>query len=310
VELYTPPPAGGSVGTLEVVGPDHPTFNYPLQWVMPDGNMLQVIGRRTYRLTPGSWTWSTMKPLLVSNGTGSAGLMLPGGANGSTRVMVIGGLTGSTAVRTTQRYDYGNPAAGWSYGTKLPQPRSHMNVVQVPDGSAYGIGGNSSGLFDAGQRTTMAYNPASDTWTDMAVQSQRRAYHSTAILLPDGRIMSAGDNGPSGGRQLIDFYSPPYLFKGPRPAITSAPPQVGYGSPFNFSTSGPAVSRAVLMAPAATTHANEMNARHVELAITTTPTGFSATVASPRVAPPGYYMLFALTASGIPSQAKWVHVGP
>ena len=70
-----------------------------------------------------------------------------------------------------------------------------MNVVQVPDGSAYGIGGNSSGLFDVAQKTAVAYDPAADTWTTMAAQSQRRAYHSTAILLPDGRIMSAGDNG-------------------------------------------------------------------------------------------------------------------
>ena len=309
VELYTPPPAGRNVGTLEVVGPDHPTFNYPRQWLMPDGNLVQVIGRKTYRLTTGTWTWSTLKSLPVYQGPGSAGLMLAGGAGGSNRIMIIGGLNGDTAVRTTQRYDYANPAGGWSSGTALPQARSHMNVVQVPDGSAYGIGGNSSGLFDAGQRTALAYNPASDTWTSMAVQSQRRAYHSTAILLPDGRIMSAGDNGPSGGRQLIDFYSPPYLFKGPRPAITSAPPQVDYGSPFSFSTSGPVVSRAVLMAPAATTHANEMNARHVELAITTTATGFTASVPTRRVAPPGYYMLFALTASGIPSRAKWVHVG-
>jgi hypothetical protein len=310
VELYTPPPAGAEMGTLEVVGPDHPTFNYPLQWLMPDGNMLQVIGRRTFRLTTGSWTWSTLKSLPLFQGTGAAGLMLPGGANGSTRIMIIGGLNGDTAVRTTQRYNYANPAGGWSSGTALPQARSHMNVVQVPDGSAYGIGGNSSGLFDGGQRTALSYNPTADTWTNMAVQTQRRAYHSTAILLPDGRIMSAGDNGPNGGRQLIDYYSPPYLFKGPRPAITSAPRQVDYASQFSFSTSGPTVTRAVLMAPAATTHANEMHARHVELAITATTTGFRATAPTARVAPPGYYMLFALTANGVPSRASWVHVGP
>ncbi len=74
-----------------------------------------------------------------------------------------------------------------------------------------------------------------------------------------------------------------------------------YGAGFSIATSGPAVTRAVLMAPGATTHADEMNARHVD---------FTATAPTSAVAPPGYYMLFVLTANGIPSPAGWVHVGP
>ena len=184
-----------------------------------------------------------------------------------------------------------------------------MNLVQVPDGSAFAIGGNSSGLYNVGQPQTMAYDPNADTWTNMAVQSVRRGYHSTAVLLPDGRIMSAGDTGAGGGRQLIDFYSPPYLFKGPRPTIDTAPAQLGYGDTFGIATSGAPATRAVLMAPGATTHANEMNARHVELAVSTAAGGLSATAPTANVAPPGYYMLFLLTSDGIPSVARWVHVG-
>jgi Galactose oxidase-like, Early set domain len=59
-----------------------------------------------------------------------------------------------------------------------------------------------------------------------------------------------------------------------------------------------------------TTHADEMNARHVELAVTRTANGFTATAPTSAVAPPGYYMLFVLTPDRIPSVAKWVHVGP
>ena len=154
----------------------------------------------------------------------------------------------------------------------------------------------------------MAYDPGTDTWTNMAVQTHRRAYHSTAILLPDGRIMSAGDTGAGGGRQLIDFYSPPYLFRAAS-RDHLAPTQLGYGDTFDITTSGPTATRAVLMAPAATTHAVEMNARHVELAVTPTATGFTAT-APANAAPHGYYMLFALTADGMPSVANWVHFGP
>jgi Galactose oxidase-like, Early set domain len=310
VELFTPPAAGGSVGTLHVVGPKHATGVYPRQWVMPDGKMLQVTGLRSFQLNPSTWTWTALKQLPGGNSAGSAGLMLPAGPSGSSRVMMIGGLKNGVATPSTEEYDYSNPAAGWSFGPPMPTARAHMNVVQLPDGSAIAVGGNSSTLYGAGQPQTMAYDPSTDSWTDMAVQTVRRAYHSTAILLPDGRIMSAGDGGAGGGRQRIDFYSPPYLFKGPRPVIDSAPSQVNYGATFSIGASGPVATQAVLMAPAATTHANEMNARHVKLAVTPGGGGFTATAPTAAVAPPGYYMLFVLTASGIPSIARWVHVGP
>jgi Domain of unknown function (DUF1929)/Kelch motif len=310
VELYTPPAPGSDVGTMQVVGPSHVTGYYPRQWLMPDGNLLQVDGRNSYRLDTQTWQWTNLLGLPPGNGAGSAGLMLPGGPDGTSRVLMIGGLKGGTAVTSTEKYDYSNPAGGWSYGNPMPTQRAHMNVVQVPDGSAYGIGGNSSGLYNVGQFQTMRYDPSADTWTNMAVQSPRRGYHSTAVLLPDGRIMSAGDTGAGGGRQLIDFYSPPYLFQGPRPVISAAPSSVAYGNTFSISTSGAPATRAVLMAPGATTHADEMNARRVELAVTPTADGFTATAPGPRVAPPGYYMLFTVTADGIPSVASWVHVGP
>jgi hypothetical protein len=311
VELYTPPADGATMGSLQVVGPAHATKFYPHHWVMPDGKLLQLDGRNPWVLDPAGWLWSKL-PLLPkqTNGAGSASMLLPGTPAGSTRVMAIGGLISGNAINKTEHFDYANSSAGWRLGNPMPTPRAHMNVVVVPDGSAFGIGGNSKALYEVGQFQTMFYNPADDTWTDMAVQSPRRGYHSTAVLLPDGRIMSAGDTGPGGGRQLIDYYSPPYLFKGPRPDITSAPSQVGFGQTFDITTSGPAVARAVLMAPSATTHAVEMNARHVELAVTPTATGFTATAPVANVAPPGYYMLFVLTPDGIPSVAKWVHVGP
>ncbi len=271
VEVYAPPAAGAAQGTLNVVGPPHATGYYPRQWVMPDGKLLQVEGGKSFQLDPATWTWTALKSLpKQTDGAGSAGLMLPGGPSGSSRVLMIGGLLKGVGETTTEKYDYSNPTAGWAAGPSMPTGRAHMNVVQVPDGSAFAVGGNSSSLYGSGQPQTMWYDPAANSWTNMAVQTVRRAYHSTAVLLPDGRIMSAGDTGTGGGGQLIDFYSPPYLFKGPRPSITTSPTQVDYGSGFSIGTAGPTATRAVLMAPGATTHADEMNARHVELAVTAT----------------------------------------
>lgn len=311
VELYTPPAAGTDVGNLQVVGPAHVTGYYPHQWLMPDGTLLQVDAKKPYKLDTSSWTWTALPRLPGGNGPGSSSTLLPGGPGGTPNVMIFGGLLKGVAQTSTEVFDYSNPSAGWHFGAPMPTPRAHMNIIQTPDGSEYGIGGNNANLYDGGEFQTLHFDPATQTWSNLAVQSVRRGYHSTALLLPDGRIMSAGDTGAGGGRQLIDFFSPPYLFRGPRPSIDSAPSQVDYGAAFDIATSGPAVGSAVLMAPGATTHAVEMNARRVELAVTPTTSGFTATApASSKLAPPGWYMLFVVTPDGIPSVATWVHVGP
>lgn len=311
VEVYTPPAAGTTLGTLEVVGPPHPTSMYPHQMVMPNGRMLQVTGGGAYLLDPTTWNWSRLPRMAARvGGGGSAHLMLPGGPSGSQRVLMVGGLVAKVAQRSAQTFDLGRRAAGWSLGPPMPTARAHMNLVQVPDGSAYAIGGNGADLRDLPEFTTMHYNPATGRWKNLAVQTVRRAYHSTAVLLPDGRIMSAGDNETGGGLQQVDFYKPPYLFQGKRPVIARTARRVQYGQRFAIRTTGPTATRAVLMAPGATTHANEMNARHVPLKVTRTAGGLSAV--APRtanIAPPGYYMLFVLNANGVPSVAKWVRVG-
>ena len=311
VEIYTPPPPGKAVGSLKVVGPEHTTGFYPKLFVMPDGKVLEVKGLGSWRFDTAAPDWKFFGKLPAMAGPGAAGMMLPGGPRGSNRVISVGGLDHGTALAATEIFNYANPQAGWHRGHPLPQPRAHMNLVQVPNGSAYGIGGNRTGLYGGGTRQTLHYNPATDRWRGMALEPVRRAYHSTAVLLPDGRILAAGDTGTGGGGALLDIYSPPYLFHGKRPVIRSAPTQVGYGAKFKIAWAGKRVTRAVLMAPGSTTHADEMQARHVELAVTRTAHGFVA-AAPPRaaVAPPGYYMLFVVTKGGVPSRAKWVHVGP
>ncbi len=182
----------------------------------------------------------------------------------------------------------------------------------LPDGTLLAVGGNSSGQEGSPQRETVLYDPATNSWTRLADQSEQRAYHSTALLLPDGRVFSGGDNTASGGGNdddVVEVFEPPYLFRGPRPSIVSAPSALGYGSPFAIEATG-SPTRAVLMSPGATTHGNDMNQRHVELSVTPTAGGLSAVApANANLAPPGNYMLFTLTADGVPSVARWVRLG-
>ncbi len=85
------------------------------------------------------------------------------------------------------------------------------------------------------QRQVELYDPATKKWRLGPAQVEDRGYHSTAILLPSGKVWSAGDNKhpvePGGGFALTDtaeLYSPPYLYKGTRPKIISAPSQVSW----------------------------------------------------------------------------------
>ena len=113
-----------------------------------------------------------------------------------------------------------------------------------------------------------------------------------------------------------EIYSPPYLFKGKRPVIKKAPKKADWNESIKVRTAGkPKATSAVLVAPSATTHGNDMNQRLVPLRVKKPKhkkgkrklKGLQLmTPPSAGVAPPGYYMLFVLDKKGVPSVAKWV----
>ncbi|MEA2362368.1 MAG: hypothetical protein QOD71_1513, partial [Thermoleophilaceae bacterium] len=203
-------------------------------------------------------------------------------------------------------------------GPPMAQGRSHLNVTILPDDSLLAVGGG-GGLGGGSLYVDPVYAAERLTrgaagWSAAGVQAEERTYHSTAVLLPDGRVLSAGDDrsthsDPSQRRGEI--YSPPYLASGVRPSIASAPAAVRYGVPFGVVAGGPApIDHAVLIRPAAVTHANDMGQRSIRLGMSGTSGGITLTSPSdPSIAPPGYYMLFALDRSGTPSVARWVRLG-
>jgi hypothetical protein len=304
VEIYTP---GSSAETL--VGTDH-VGNYAKTFLLPNGQLLIAGPIRTQELDPDTWGITNYPNLLFPQYQYPAGVLLPGPASGSYQVMMVGGKdrSGGTVTANTEIFDGSNPSAGWQPGPPLPEPRTNMNLVILPDGTLLGVGGASVGQYLQPQFQSLLYDPATQVWSPVASQTVQRTYHSTAVLLPDGRVLSAGDNQPGGGKGRLDIYSPPYLFNGPRPTITSAPSEVPYGGSFDIGTPDE-ITRAVLMAPGATSHATDMHQRHVELAIAASDDGYTATTPTIDVAPPGYYMLFLLNAAGVPSVASWVHIG-
>jgi hypothetical protein len=201
-------------------------------------------------------------------------------------------------------------------------PRLHLNAVLLPDHTVFVTGGSLKQEDQPLARLQPEiYDPVTDTWTPMASSTVPRLYHSTALLLPDGRVVAAGGN-PEGGTHVqwdddpeeemrLDVFSPPYLFKGPRPTIAAAPAQCTYGQTIAITSPASVNIRWVsLMRNCVTTHSFDTNQRLVDLDVTGQAGGVvTATVPNNRnIAPPGWYMLFLVDNGGIPSVASWIQL--
>jgi hypothetical protein len=197
----------------------------------------------------------------------------------------------------------------WTSTSAMQAARRNHNLVALPDGKVLAIGGSSSpdGVeeIDGAVLGAEQWNPVTGTWTRMACMSDPRMYHSTAVLLPDARVLAAGGNCfPS-----YQIYSPPYLFSGVRPSITSAPAEAVYNTSFNVGVSSPAsgIDSVVFIRPASVTHAFDQNQRFVaaQFSVVNSTTLSVTAPASNLIAPRGYYMMFVVKA-GVPSVARFV----
>ncbi|HEU5110454.1 MAG TPA: galactose oxidase-like domain-containing protein [Micromonosporaceae bacterium] len=214
-----------------------------------------------------------------------------------------------------------------STGSMAAGRRQH-NATVLADGSVLVTGGMTratSGLVDLNNAATAAerWDPATGQWTVLASASRVRQYHSTAVLLPDGRVMTGG-GGICGTCQAvgyleknIEYFTPPYLYTkdgtgqlAPRPVISTAPASVGVNTGFTISTAQAASIRKVgLVGLSDATHGVDQGQRYVPLTFSTS--GTTLTVIGPPnggVAPPGHYMLFIVDAAGVPSVATMVQV--
>ncbi|HUR94404.1 MAG TPA: galactose oxidase early set domain-containing protein [Gemmatimonadales bacterium] len=139
-----------------------------------------------------------------------------------------------------------------------------------------------------------------------------RVYHSTTALLPDGRVLSTGSGDGGGVTQqfIYEIFSPPYLFKGPRPTYNLASTSMHYGQPFTVATpNAAAIQKVTVIRLASSTHAFDMGQRLNTLAFQAAADGQSLVLTPPsagRIAPPGPYMLFILNDRGVPSVAQTI----
>lgn len=275
---------------------------YPRTFLAPNGKVFFATQTSRYLDTAGTGAWTTVGNQRVGGreNYGSAAMYDIG------KVLYVGG--GDPPTATAEIIDLNQPSPAWQLTGSMSGPRRQNNVTCLPDGTVLCTGGSAAAGFntDDGSKTAQLWNPATGTWTTMALEAEYRGYHSTALLLPDGRVISAGgDNHPT-----AQIFSPPYLFKGARPGISSAPSTVTYGSSFTISTPDAAsIAKVSLTALGCLTHAQDWNGRHVPLSFTSGAGSITATApANANIAPPGPYLLWIVNNNGVPSVARFITV--
>jgi Domain of unknown function (DUF1929)/Bacterial Ig-like domain (group 1)/Kelch motif len=316
-------------GTLEIP-------YYPRNFVDPKNGLVFYAGERVMSRwfnVAGTGSWSNgpthIWPFNRDYGTAvmyDTGKILYAGGGGHTSWPTPDAKS-PTPTATAETIDLNQTSPTWQSVSSMSAPRRHLNSTVLPDGQVLVTGGTRGAGFvniDPGLAVKEAevWNPGTGQWTTLAANQVMRVYHSVSLLLPNGTVLhgASGDAlaiQPGGGIVPVpsernhEIFSPPYLFKGARPTITSVgSTSVSYGGTIAVTTPNAAqITAARWIRLGSVTHAFDMGQRANTLTFTRTANGLSVNVpANPNQAPPGYYMLFILNRNGVPSAGSIVRV--
>jgi hypothetical protein len=228
------------------------------------------------------------------------------------RVLIAGGgniNTNPDAIGLTDQIDLRDPVPSYEPVDDMPGlGKMYLNLTLLPDRTVLASNGAQHNRADD-VLTAAIYQPDTGTWTSVAPDPVARNYHSTALLLPDGRVVALGSNPADNTFEMqISIYEPPYLFKGDRPTVSGVPAAAEYGQTISMETTGDVVE-AQLLRPMSVTHQSDPNARLVDLPQNTSGGQTTVTIPdNPNVLPPGPYMLMVTDSQGVPSIASWITV--
>jgi hypothetical protein len=250
------------------------------------------------------------------------------------------------ATRTVEILDFDRPAADWEW-RYAAQPMANGRVmpdsVLLPDGTVLVVGGGrygkSGGLLahfasvdregepDKGALDPVLepelFDPATETWRPVCPKPIGRLYHTTVLLLADGRVLVGGHDGALNmapydqSRYELEIFSPPYLFAAdgtlaPRPQVSSATDVVAYGADFELVAEGGSgeIRDVALIRPSSLTHQINTEQRYVGLPVLDHAGANLRALAppTPAVAVPGWYLLFVVDTAGTPSVGHWIRL--
>ena len=288
-------------------------YYYPKLWVVPDGRVFGMQEHRMYYMTAdGQGTLTTAGSLpTTTRGNSSTAVMyspgkimqVSGEGSSTTNGALLIDVTGSTpSVRTTSSLSQSG--------------RLWANSIVLPNGKVMVVGGSS--VLNEGQGVSYKpeiWDPSTEQWSLMDQSQRMRLYHSTAILLKDGRVLVSGGGAPGPeDNKNAEIFTPPYLFDSnglaSRPTITSAPSEAPYGASISVShPSGNNISRVTLIKTGAVTHAFNMEQRFIEADFSDTSSGVQVTIPnSANIATPGYYLMHLIDNKGVPSEGHIIRI--
>jgi len=289
-----------------------PASTYPFMFVLPGGDVIHAgnpeFATATETFDPAAGTWSGVDGRVLDGGSavmfGRGQIMKSGSAASS-------GSSGPAA-RTTYVLDMSAASPAWRSTASMAYQRAYHNLTVLPDGTVVASGGSTlKDGVDPSKAVLPAelWTPSSATWRTMASMSVARPSQSASLLLPDGRLLVTGPPSDGSSAAAAEVYSPPYLFKGTRPGITSAPSDLTYGVPVFVGTDDPNIAAVSLIGLGAVGHSFDQGQRFLPLSFSTEPGGI--TVSPPldgSLAPPGTYLLFVLNQAGVPSVGRFVTI--
>jgi hypothetical protein len=282
---------------------------YPFSYLIPNGNVFTIGPSEdvSYELNVANQTWTSVGGASeIMNG--SSVMYRPG------KILYSGGAPSVTSTTTasadTSTINLNAASPKWEQIAPMHNARIYHTLTMLADGTVLAVGGEATSnqeIVTTGVLPTEIWNPATETWTPAAPITAARNYHSTAILMPNGTVLIAGGGHPNGlsdpGEYSAQIYSPPYLFAGSRPTITSAPAASSYNTSIAISTPNASSIGAVnLVSLGADTHQSDMAQHFVPLSFTANAGSLTVqTPASSALAPYGNYMLFIVNKKGVPS---------
>ena len=299
---------------------------YPRLHLIPNGKVFYSGSTTSSALfDPATHSWTTNVAVTNYTGTRTYGssvlLPLTPQNNYKPVVFIMGG--GNPATNTSEYIDLSAATPKWANGPNMSAGRIEMNATLLPSGQVLALGGsvndedNNTASLAADLYTPNA-NLINGSFSPAGAESFPRLYHSVSLLLPDATVWVAGGNPARGTYEShMEIYTPQYLLDASgnpvqhRPTISSVSSSVlAYNTAFQIQTPDAAsIANVVLMRNGAATHAFDMDQRYVGLNFTAG-SGVLNVTGPPNgnIAPPGYYMLFILDNSGVPSIASLVQL--
>lgn len=315
IEIYTHG-VGWAAPIPMPAGMNHHQY-YPWTFVLPDGRLF-IAGPHdpTHRFDlaapAGAESFVTIHGNRSTGGEkGTSVLLLLRPPDYTPIVYVIGGNTPATET-TAEQIDLSAAAPAWTGLPDLNVARAQQfTATLLPDGRVF-IAGGVSGGADGG--VCEIFDPRSPAagWMVGPAMTYVRTYHSSFILLADGSVAGGGDPQVAGGPSPHERFFPDY-FDMLRPVISAAPATINYAANFTINTPNAAdVTEVVLLRAGAVTHGFNMSQRGIELVIAGLGAGTLDVEAPPQanLAPPGWYLMFVLNSSRVPSMGRWVRVMP